>query len=110
MQSLKDIANEIRIDLVKLHNRTHTPHIGSEFSCIDILVVLYFEIMDVTPENFKSIGRDYFVLSKGHAAPALYDILYRKGFISDEIFNSYGTNGSALPEHPKREIFGVDVA
>ena len=75
------MANEIKADLIKLHNRTHTSHIGSEFSSIDIMLELYYEIMNISPDNYLTTDRDYFILSKGHAAPALYDILYRRGFI-----------------------------
>ena len=95
---------------MRLHNRTHTSHIGSEFSSLDILMELYFEIMNITPENFSTNNRDFFVLSKGHAAPALYDILFRKNFISKDLFDSYGEEGSLLAEHPKRDIPGIDSA
>ncbi len=104
------MANEIKVDLIKLHNRTHTSHIGSEFSSIDIMIELYYEIMNISPENYLTIDRDYFILSKGHAAPALYDILSRKGFISRYTFDTYGTNGSQLTEHPKRETYGIDAS
>ena len=104
------MANKIRVDLVRLHNRTHTSHIGSEFSSVDIMIELYFEIMNITPQSYSTRTRDYFILSKGHASPALYDILYRKGFISREVFESYGKDGSPLAEHPSREILGIDSA
>ncbi|MCL6090739.1 MAG: transketolase [Candidatus Thermoplasmatota archaeon] len=95
---------------MRLHNRTHTSHIGSEFSSLDIMVELYFDVMDITPQNFSSLDRDYFIISKGHAAPALYDVLFRRGFITKDAFESYGKEGSQLAEHPKREVFGVDTA
>ncbi len=107
---MKELANEIRSDLIRLHNRTHTSHIGSEFSSIDIMVELYFDIMNIEPKNFQGSDRDYFVLSKGHAAPALYDILCKKGFISKAEFDTYGTDGTMLSEHPNNKIKGVDVS
>ena len=110
IQNLERIANEIRADLIKLHNRTHTSHIGSEFSSIDIMVELYYDVMNISPENYLKTDRDYFILSKGHAAPALYSILCRRGFISRDIFDSYGKNGSSLAEHPKRETYGIDAS
>ena len=110
IQNLKDLANEIRIDLIKLHNRSHTSHIGSEFSSVDIMIELYYEIMNISPENVSQLDRDYFVLSKGHAAPALYDVLFRRGFMSQKTFESYGKDGSLLTEHPKRDTSGVDTA
>lgn len=109
MQNLKNIANEIRIELVKLHNRSNTSHIGSEFSALDIMIELYYEVMNINPNNFSSKDRDYFILSKGHAAPALYAILYRRGFITRQVLEAYGSNGSILAEHPSRDIHGVDT-
>ena len=74
------------------------------------MVELYFDIMNIKPENYDSIDRDYFILSKGHAAPALYDILYRKGFITKTEFETYGTNGTILSEHPNNLIKGIEVS
>lgn len=110
IQNLENLANEIRADLIKLHNRTRTSHIGSEFSCVDIMVELYYDIMNISPENNSMTAKDYFILSKGHAAPALYSILYRRGFISKDTFVSYGKNGSSLAEHPKRETYGINAS
>lgn len=107
---MQELANEIRKDLIKLHNRTHTSHIGSEFSSVDIMVELYYEIMKTDNSRADFIDSDYFILSKGHAAPALYDILYRRGFISKEVFDSYGVNGTILAEHPNIEVKGVVCA
>lgn len=104
------ISDEIREDLIRLHNRTRTSHIGSEFSCIDLLVELYWYVLDITPSNMQSLDRDYFILSKGHAAPALYDVLYRRGFISKETFESYGINGTILAEHPSSDVNGISSA
>lgn len=95
---------------MRLHNKTHTSHIGSEFSSVDIMVELYFDVMDINPKNHSALNRDYFVLSKGHAAPALYNILFRRGFIPKEILDSYGKEGSLLAEHPKRDVPGIDTA
>ena len=108
--NLEKLANEVKTDLIKLHNRTHTSHIGSEFSSVDIMIELYYEIMDISPSSYLTTNRDYFILSKGHAAPALYDILYRRGFITKDSFESYGEEGSLLAEHPKKEVFGIDTA
>jgi transketolase len=74
------------------------------------MVELYYNVMDITPENFHSNERDYFILSKGHSAPALYEILYRKGFFGKVMLDKYGENGSVLAEHPNRGIPGIDVS
>ena len=78
--NLEKLANEIKADLIRLHNRTHTSHIGSEFSSVDIMVELYYEIINISPANYLMTDRDYFVLSKGHAAPALYEVYYFSNF------------------------------
>jgi len=74
------------------------------------MVELYYNVMNITPENFHSNERDYFILSKGHSAPALYEILYRKGFLGKVLLDNYGENGSVLAEHPKKGIPGIDVS
>ncbi len=94
---------------MKLHNRTHTSHIGSEFSALDIMVTIWFGFMDLNTVNFSSVERDHFVLSKGHAAPALYDILWRKNLISKQVLDSYGKNGSILAAHPNNDVPGIDI-
>ena len=101
MASSKDLGTEIRKDLILKHTESKTPHIGSEFSCLDLLLSLYFEVMT---------ANDKFVLSKGHAAPALYAVLNKKGLISKELYDSYGKNGTILAEHPSHGVAGVEVA
>ena len=97
---LDSIARTVRGDLVKLSNSARTPHLGSALSCVDILVVLYWNVLNLTPEKPDVINRDRFILSKGHAATTLYTVLNRRGYISDELLNSYATPGGLLPEHP----------
>ena len=93
---------ELRRELLHSHHIHKLPHIGSELSCLDILVALYFG--DVLKEGYK------FILSKGHAAPALYAVLHKKGIISDEIYGSHGKNGTLLAEHPTFDLPGIDAA
>ena len=97
---LDSIARTVRGDLVKLSNSARTPHLGSALSCVDILVVLYWNVLNLTPEKPDVINRDRFILSKGHAATTLYTVLNRRGYISDGIMKSYATPGGVLPEHP----------
>lgn len=66
--------------------------------------------MDINPEKFKESDRDYMVLSKGHAGPALYSTLYLKGFFDKTFLHSLNTNGTKLPSHPDRNLTpGIDV-
>jgi len=84
MQDLKETARRIRRQVLSMIYNTKSPHIGSCFSCIDILVALYFNILSISPETKKDKDRDIFILSKGHAAPALYAVLAERGFFDKE--------------------------
>jgi|TARA_Y100000031_G_scaffold20352_1_gene20827 transketolase len=100
INNLDNIARIVRGDLVKLSNSARTPHLGSSLSCVDILVALYWNVLNLTPENPDATNRDRFILSKGHAATTLYAALNRRGYISGELLESYATPGGVLPEHP----------
>jgi len=100
---LHTIANEIRKSVILMSHEAKTPHLGSSLSCVDLLVYLYWSELNILPSRPDASNRDRFILSKGHAASALYATLHHKGFLSDEIFQSYGVSGSVLSEHP---IFG----
>ena len=78
--SMQLIARQIRMRIIETSHKTHTPHLGSCLSCVDLLVVLYFSILRVDAKNPRSPERDRFILSKGHGAPALFQVLARKGF------------------------------
>ena len=84
------IADKLRGELIAAHKRYQFPHIGSEFSALDIMIALYFELMQ---------KEDRFVLSKGHAGFGLYAVMHEKGLISDDDYWSMGQNGSLLAEH-----------
>jgi len=101
MQSLESIATELRKELIVKHAEANMPHIGSDFSCLDILVTLYFRVFG---------PNDHFILSKGHSALALYAVLHKKGTISEDVYGSLGKNGSLLAEHPIYGIKGIEVA
>jgi transketolase len=99
INNLDNIARTVRGDLVKLSNSARTPHLGSSLSCVDILVALYWNVLNLTPENPDATDRDRFILSKGHAATTLYATLNRRGYISDELLKSYATPGGVLQEN-----------
>lgn len=101
-RTLQRLQRDLRVELVRLHNRTRTSHLGSCLSVLDILLVLLFRIVRAGPSCSKDSRRDTLILSKGHAAPALYLALASKGVLSQRIIDSYGTDGSVLAEHPVR--------
>lgn len=75
-------------------------HIGSSLSPIDILTVLYFGVLNIDPVNFQDPLRDRCILSKGHGGLGLYAVLSERGFISKDILDDYGKNGSKISVHP----------
>lgn len=86
-------------------------HPGGSLSIADILAVLYFEEMNVDPENPKMADRDRFVLSKGHCAPALYGILAERGYFPAEKCAELRKTDSSMQGHPDmKSIPGVDMS
>ena len=107
---MQQIAKEIRKLTVECIASLGQGHIGGSLSIVDVLTVLYFKQMNVDVNNPKMEGRDRLVVSKGHAGPAVYATLCRKGYIShDELLtlNKFGTN---LPSHcDMNKTPGVDM-
>ncbi|MGN0193863.1 MAG: transketolase [Pseudoramibacter sp.] len=110
MEDLKAIAKEIRRDIVKSIGKAASGHPGGSLSAVEILTLLYYEKMNVDPKNPKMEDRDRFVLSKGHAAPALYATLASKGFFPKEELDHLRQVGSMLQGHPSMHTPGVDMA
>ena len=111
-QSLEAIARKIRFRTIRNSHLSGTPHLGSCLSCTDILVWLYWNVLRVDPENTSAIERDRFVLSKGHAAPVLFQVLAEKGFFPKEQLETYGQDGSLFGEHPPTpsHLPGIEAA
>ena len=98
----------IRKIVLEQANRAHVGHVGSALSVADILAALYGELLRIaTPED---PDRDRFVLSKGHAALALYAALHLRGWLSSAEMNSYCGDGTLLGVHPEVQLRGVDFA
>ncbi|MDD4953902.1 MAG: transketolase [Candidatus Omnitrophica bacterium] len=95
----KKIAAQIRARIIKMHAAACASHIGSSFSVVDILVALYFKALKISPDNCSCAGRDRLILSKGHAASALYATLARRGFFPDKVLDGYCVDGGTLPGH-----------
>lgn len=111
IDQLDQIAREIRGMLVEMSHRTGGAHLGSALSCVDIMVALFWKTLSIDPEFPKDPLRDRFILSKGHAATALYVTLAKKGFFPLEMLETYAKHGSCLPEHPSPECApGVEAA
>jgi len=104
------LARSFRAKAVELSYAASAAHLASSLSCTDIVAVLYHSVLRLDAANSKWDGRDRFILSKGHAATALYAALAYKGFITDEELASYGKLGSLLEEHPSPKLPGVEAA
>lgn len=107
---LKEKAKEIRIKTLEMVSRAKSCHIGSAFSCIDILAALYFKVLKINTTNPQNEERDRFILSKGHACSGLYVTLALKGFFPEEHLNDYLKNGSFLIAHGNSMVPGVEVS
>lgn len=83
-------------------------HTGGSLSCIDILNVLYNQVMNISPENFNKINRDHYIHSKGHSVEALYAVLAEKGFFQLEELESIEKFSSDFIGHPTRKIPGIE--
>ena len=100
----------LRYKVIEMSHTAKTAHLASALSCIDLLAVLYEEVLNIDSKDPKAICRDRFILSKGHAATALYAVLNYKGIIEDKELSKYGTEGSLLEEHPSPKQEGVEAA
>ena len=107
---LQTIANEVRKGIVTSTHSAKAGHPGGSLSAADILTYLYFEEMNVNPQDWNDPERDRFVLSKGHAAPALYSVLANKGYFPVEDLVTLRHIGSYLQGHPCLGIPGVDMS
>ena len=110
LQSLTEIAQQIRRDIVSMIKRARSGHLGPSMSCVELLVSLYFDRMNYKPQEPAWRDRDRLVLSKGHAAPALYATLARAGYFDESVLLSFRETGSMLQGHPVTRIPGVDVS
>lgn len=109
--SLKKKALKVRIGIINGVHAAKSGHPGGSLSCADILTYLYFKEMNIDPQNPKKPDRDRFVLSKGHAAPALYATLAERGYFDKSELLSLRQTGSFLQGHPDmKHIPGVDMS
>ena len=108
---LEKHANSIRKSIVTEVFYAQSGHPGGSLGAADIITSLYFEELDINEDNLNSIDRDRFVLSKGHASPALYAAFAEKGWIEKEELKTFRHLGSRLQGHPSmRALPGVDMS
>ncbi len=104
-------ANLIRLDVLDMVYRRQAGHLGGSYSAAEILAALYFHQLRIDPQNAGWEERDRFLLSKGHAAAALYSALARRGFFPLEELETWGHLGARLQGHPDRiKVPGVEMS
>ncbi len=111
IKELEEIARKVRIHIVRSTHEAGSGHPGGSLSATDILTTLYFHFMNHDPNNPAWEDRDRFVLSKGHAAPALYGVLAESGYFEVEELMTLRKLGSRLQGHPDmNKTPGVDAS
>jgi transketolase len=105
---ISDNAHEIKRIILEQSHRAHVGHIGSALSIADLLLLLYIEVLRIADP--QDPDRDRFILSKGHAALALYSVLFLKGWLTEDELYTYCADGSFLGVHPEHALKGIDFS
>lgn len=110
MKELEYRAARCRRKVVRMIEAGKAGHMGGAMSCIDILTALYFNKMNIDPQNPTMPGRDRFILSAGHKCTAQYAVLCERGFFDEKVLDTYGQLKSQLPGHPDmHKLPGVEA-
>lgn len=104
------LSKEVRKIALKMVVSSKASHIGSALSIVDILSVLYFDILRISKSDLNNPERDIFILSKGHACVSVYAILGLLEFFPISELDSYGKNGSNFMNHISHKVPGVEFS
>lgn len=114
IQELKNIATQVRRDVIRMVHAQQSGHPGAALGCADLLTSLYFEIMNHNPKNFNMKGdnEDVFYLSNGHLSAVWYSVLARSGYFPTKELSTFRTLNSRLQGHPTPEegLEGIRIA
>jgi transketolase len=106
----KAYSFDLRKDCVDIIMAGGGGHIGGDMSLMDVLTYLYFEEMNISPENMADPDRDRFVLSKGHSMEAYYAVLCAKGFLDlEDVKQNFSRFGSQYIGHPNNKLPGIEM-
>lgn len=109
-KELAALAYELRAKTVDVICGAGCGHIGGDMSVMDVLVMLYFKHMNISPENADHPDRDKFVMSKGHSVESYYTVLSEKGFFPYETYrDTFSRFGSEFIGHPHNTLPGVEM-
>jgi len=111
INKLQEISNKIRCSIVTMVKDASVGHIGGSLSVTDILVALYFKVLNIDPKNPDWENRDRLVLSKGHGATAIYSVLAERGFFPAKELETFGIIDSKFQVHPdKTKVPGIEAS
>lgn len=113
MNNLKEIATQIRRDIVRMVHAVQSGHPGGSLGCTEYFTALYFDVMKHDPEfNMDGLGEDLFFLSNGHISPVYYSALARSGYFPIDELNTFRKLNSRLQGHPTthEHLPGVRIA
>ncbi|MEG0032791.1 MAG: transketolase [Mucinivorans sp.] len=108
VKKLEDVASQVRRDIIRMVSAVNSGHPGGSMSATDIMVALFFDVMEPAVSDFtiKSPGSDVFYLSNGHISPALYSVLARRGYFDIKELATFRHLGSRLQGHPT-PVYGL---
>ena len=110
MNDLTEITYELRQNVLDIVMSGKGGHIGGDMSVLDILTVLYFRVMNISPDKTDDPGRDRFIMSKGHSVEALYAVLAARGFFPlQEVLDRFSRFGSPYIGHPNNHLPGIEM-
>ena len=110
MENLKALAYELREDVRDMIVEGRAGHIGGDMSVMEILTELYFDQMNISPENMDDADRDRFIMSKGHSVEAYYAVLAAKGFFDiKDVVATFSKFGSQFIGHPNNKLPGIEM-
>lgn len=109
---IQEWARILRSRIIETSHKAEMPHLGSCLSCTDILATLYHSVLRIDATNPRAVTRDRFILSKGHGAPALFQVLAMRGFYPEAMLDEYGKDGGVFAEHPPTpdHLPGIEAA
>ncbi|MBN1822868.1 MAG: transketolase [Endomicrobiales bacterium] len=112
VEQLKAVSKNVRKDILTMLTEAGSGHPGGSLSAVELLVELYFNQMKFNPDNTTDPGRDYFILSKGHACPVLYSVLSQLKCVDNKELCTLRKPGSRLQGHPAKDknLPGIEVS
>ena len=110
METLKALAYELRENVIDMIVEGKAGHIGGDMSVMEILTEIYFDQMNISPENMDDPDRDKFIMSKGHSVEAYYAVLAAKGFFDiKDVIATFSKFGSQFIGHPNNKLPGIEM-